>query len=1007
MRFLLSLCCLAFFASDAATIAVIANGRTTANAYYNPAGWQKSSGGMIGSGAGNPIFCDKMFDTASFEVKAVLSFAAWSNSAPRFTIGDVNCGFDGGGKDHVFFTETCLAPAQVLDKGVAHITPKKDFSVLIKGKDGILSYFINGKKLGEHKYSTAKPLSFSINPWRATLTLKSFSISGKVVCDLADSMPVPVCRRLLRTNCNDEAALPLANLRPGKYKALLSGINSETEEIPFEMEIDEDMIGIFPKHALKKIYAAIGGKNHVRVALLQIPTGNNWVYKCRLVIHDPTAKAIPAEGKVVYRNGRGSFVINGVEMGSFSGSVGLDHGVQATQSITRFGNIGINSVLFIDNVWKFVDADGNLDKKRYAKDIIANMTALTGRNPNANFKIYYHLYMPPAWCKKHPQELIRLDNGVQTLAMTPEKSLQPSCASELWRKQMGNIITESIEILQNSPFADRVPYFRVCYGNCGEWNNFGYAEQAYVDISKPMQNAFRKYLQKKYKTDAALQKAWNTPGITFASDDLVPTREHRWKGGNFVRANGADGMRSVDYYEFWQKYSAETVIHFAKIVKKASKGKMLTGAYFGYYFGHYGLNPFHFQDCGQYGVPYLLAAPEIDFFGGPYPYNQRLKSMIVNGVTGSIRLAQKMWESENDERTHHSGTRNLINGTTANLSESLAVGKRNIMMNFTAGSCFYYYDFIGDWYRDAEYMAMVKRMKEIDHGLRAKEWNNPARLAIIVSEKTIPYFTSKNENKIIRQLNNFFNKELPFIGIPYDVYYTTDLDKIDFKQYTAVLFPNSTFADGKFISDVHKYAAGEGRKLIFFHSPGLINIKNKFDTPQSEKLTGIKIAFDPKKRVGTVSGKYGKTKLAPVLFRTVIADANATVLGTWEDGSAAIAEKQFPDWKSIVICHHAPDIGMLRNLLKDNGVKFWSSGRAGLNQCSFAGPLLSMYSRSAGQQTFWLPEKVEIAVDLFTGEVLGRNTAVINFSSPAQPHTRVIFAGKSADYKQYFERVKK
>ena len=116
MRFLLCLCCLAFFALDAATIAVIANGRTTANAYYNPAGWQKSSGGMIGSGAGNPIFCDKMFDAASFEVKAVLSFAAWSNSAPRFTIGDVNCGFDGGGKDHVFFTETCLAPAQVLDK---------------------------------------------------------------------------------------------------------------------------------------------------------------------------------------------------------------------------------------------------------------------------------------------------------------------------------------------------------------------------------------------------------------------------------------------------------------------------------------------------------------------------------------------------------------------------------------------------------------------------------------------------------------------------------------------------------------------------------------------------------------------------------------------------------------------------------------------------------------------------------------------------------------------------
>ena len=328
-------------------------------------------------------------------------------------------------------------------------------------------------------------------------------------------------------------------------------------------------------------------------------------------------------------------------------------------------------------------------------------------------------------------------------------------------------------------------------------------------------------------------------------------------------------------------------------------------------------------------------------------------------------------------------------------------------MNFAAGSCFYYYDFIGDWYRDAEYMAMIKRMKEIDHGLRAKEWSNPAKLAIIVSEKTIPYLTSKNENKIIRQLNNFFNKELPLLGIPYDVYLTTDLDKISFNQYNAVLFPNSTFADKKFINDVHKYAAGKGRKLIFFHSPGLINPTNKFDIAQSEKLTGIKINFNPKQRVGTVSSKYGNTTLAPVLFRTVIDDPEATVLGTWEDGKAAIAEKQFDTWKSVIICHHAPSITLLRNLLNSNGIKIWSSGRAGFNQCSFAGPLLSMYSRSAGKQTFWLPAKVEIAIDLFTGETLGKNTSVINFTSPKQPHTRVIFAGKMADYKKYFERRKK
>lgn len=66
------------------------------------------------------------------------------------------------------------------------------------------------------------------------------------------------------------------------------------------------------------------------------------------------------------------------------------------------------------------------------------------------------------------------------------------------------------------------------------------------------------------------------------------------------------------------------------------------------------------------------------------------------------------------------------------------------------------------------------------------------------------------------------------------------------------------------------------------------------------------------------------------------------------------------------------------------------------------GPLVSMYTRKAGKQTFRLPRKVEVAVDLFTGEVLAKNARVVNFDSPEAPHTRVIFAGRVADYEKFF-----
>ena len=991
----------------AAQSVLVRDGKAAADAFFDPSGWKTGPAGLTGSGAGNPLWARQTFSPRKFTVTAELSFAAWRGGAPRISIGPVNCGFDGG-IGHEFFVETDQVPATKLGKGENFIAPGKPFTLTIDGDNGKLTYSVNGRKLGEYSYPVTAPLTVSLNPWRATLAVKTLVVEGDPAGSLGDALPTPVCRRLLAVDRDGECALPLANFGAGTYAAALETPDGAVLIPRTEVTIDADRIAIIPRTALKEAYAKLGGDKLVRVAGLKISVpGRDWSYRCRLVLTNPSRKAVPAEGRVVYRNGRGTFTVNGQEVGSFTGSTGSCAGRLATDSLTRFGQAGVDGAVFYDDVWRFMDAQGRFDRERYARYLRNDMTAIVGRNPNAYFKIFYHLYMPPAWCKAHPEESIRLDNGVTTLANTPEKSLQPSYASEVWRKRMGEVLAESIRVMRESPFADRIPYIRVCYGNCGEWNNFGYAEQAYVDVSRPMQRAFGAYLKEKYRTVESLRQAWGRPDAAFDADDLVPTRENRWKGGDFVRANGAEGMPSVDYYEFFQKLAAETVIHFARVIKAASQGKMLAGAYFGYYFGHYGLNPYHFQDCGQYGVPYLLAAPEVDFYGGPYPYHLRRKSMVVNGVAGSVKLAGKLWESEHDERTHHSGSRNAVNGTTDDLAETLAVGKRNIMLNLAAGSSFYYYDFAYDWYRDAEYMAMVRRMKELDRALLAKEWKNPARLAVVVSEKTVPYFTSRNDNKLIRQVNNFFNKELPFIGMPYDVYLTTDLAKIDFRQYQAVLFPNCVYADAAFIADVRRYAAGGGRKLVFLHAPGVINAQNRLDPAQSERLTGIKLVCDSDKTVGEVSGKYGKTKLPPVRFRTAVDDAAATILGTWEDGAAAIAEKQFPDWKSIVICHHAPDVAMLRNLLNANGVRFWSSGRAGLNQCLFAGPLLAMYSRNAGNQTFWLPEQVEIAVDLFTGEVLARNSSVVNFTSPKTPHTRIIFAGTNRDYQQYFQKAQK
>ena len=987
------LACLAVFAADH----IVHDGKSTEQAFFHTRSkWTETPAGLTGTGIDNPVMAANVYRPGAFDVEIVLSLAELNATASQVRVGDAVCGIDNG--EHKFFVEGANG-TRVLCECAGRIEPGKPFTLRIRGESGTLSYYVNGELIGEYGYSTDGPLTIGLYPWRGKLSVKEFSVSGTPAGLLRDTLPTPVHRRLVPIDRDGGIVFDRERVPDGRFTAKLTAGERAFE---FAAELSGNRLTV-PAALLGKVYRAAGGTKNTRCAQLEIDVPGFGTVRRKLVLTDPAAKSVPAKGSVVRRNGRTFFAVDGEEVGAFSGSYGFHHwrGL-AAGSLPRFGRIGINGVVFVDRVMYCVDENGNFDRERYKKDLYERLTAIVGCNPDAHIKIFYHLYMPPEWCKAHPEECIRLDNDAPGLHSTPEHSFQPSYASELWRRQMGDILAESVRIMRESPFADRIPYIRICYGNGGEWNNFGYHERAFVDFSAPMQRAFGSYLRRKYRTNEALRKAWNRPDADLDSTDFVPSREVRMAGGDFARGNGAAGMPAVDYYRFFQEFAADTIIYFARIVKRESHGEMLTGAYYGYYFGHWSSTPYHFQDCGHYALSRMLAAPEIDFVGGPSPYNARQESMIINGVHGSVKLAGKVWESENDERTHRSGAAEQRYGATASVAESIAVCRRNAMMNFAAGSSFYYYDFNKDWYRDPEYMATVRRLKEIEAGLRAENWKNPAKLAIILSEGSVPYLTCRNDNKLLGQQRYFFTKQLPCLGIPYDLYLASDLAKIDFKQYGAVLFPNCTYADEKLVSAIRRHAAGGGRTLIFFHAPGLVDPRNEFDPRQSEKLTGIRLKYDPEAMTGSIVCELGKVEKKPVRFRTTIDDPEANVLVRWADGAPAVAEKSFGNWKSVVICHHAPSLPLLRNILHTNGARYWSSGRAGLNQCSFAGPLVSMYTRKAGKQTFRLPRKVEVAVDLFTGEVLAKNARVVNFDSPEAPHTRVIFAGRVADYEKFF-----
>ena len=184
---------------------------------------------------------------------------------------------------------------------------------------------------------------------------------------------------------------------------------------------------------------------------------------------------------------------------------------------------------------------------------------------------------------------------------------------------------------------------------------------------------------------------------------------------------------------------------------------------------------------------------------------------------------------------------------------------------------------------------------------------------------------------------------------------------------------------------------------------GTLGKDNLIHEERSAAMTGIGLKVQPEETFSTLQGKYGTASFAPTRFRCVIDDAEATIAGTWQDGAPAIGERRFPDYTSVVCGLPFLNAGILRNILSLNGLRFYNSGRSGLAQCSFSGPVLSLFSRQGGKQTIRLPREAEIVVDLFTGEVYGENISTFRFTMPPRPSTAVIFAGRREDYRKHLK----
>lgn len=440
------------------------------------------------------------------------------------------------------------------------------------------------------------------------------------------------------------------------------------------------------------------------------------------------------------------------------------------------GDRGINSSSgigpFRPAIWT---GNGQYDLSSIKKDFEEILKA----DPMAKVIIRIHLDPPAWWEKEHPDEVCALPGG---------GSLRTSFFSRKWQRDAGKALKHCVKTLLNSPYAAHLAGIHVAGGFTEEW--FYHFKDEFHDESEVRLASFRDWLRDKYGNKRALRQAWKDSKADFKT--AAPAnisgaeKEKHWRD--------AGDQKYFDTFDFHAETMAEHINFFTRIVKKASNGCLLTGAFYGY---HYFVTD---PRRGHGALAKVLENPYLDYLSSPNDYRRRAgEDWPPMAAIRSVQLHGKLWLAENDTRTsittllkdrapeidppgdyYSSG---VWHGPE-DMQTSKALLLKNLGRMLAYGYGGWWFDMWGGWFSDPELLAVIRQGQEFfKHYPSAAVEEMEPEVAVVVDERL--QFWDKSYGSLTRQiLGNRY--ALGKTGAPYDLYLRSDLDKIPAGKYKVV-----------------------------------------------------------------------------------------------------------------------------------------------------------------------------------------------------------------------------
>ena len=504
--------------------------------------------------------------------------------------------------------------------------------------------------------------------------------------------------------------------------------------------------------------------------------------------------------------------------------------------------------------------------------------ALLEAIPDAYIVPRIGLHPTNEWILENPDECTLYSDGTHPPVNLWTESYQQdlprwySLCSQKWREDAGKALEETWNLIMQLPYADRIIGCFLAAGGTSEWYYRHWVsfmdKDICLDHSLAFKREFSSYLRETYGTDENLQKHWKNPDATIDNPPIPTFDKHYFANrvdkdaavpkGQVVSNSGnppppyngtnlgsfIDHDKNVDIYDFyraWHLGTANSIIHFAKIIKRLTPGRVV-----GAFYGSQGCIDF-LRSGTNGGTLKILESDCVDFLANPGIYENRQPggSTGQRTVQDSFAIHGKMYIVEDDARTCAENRYYQDKFRIYDMTDTINVLKREFGRNICEDVHSWWFDQLlgGKRYKFPEVYELFSKQQLIAKDAYEMNRTKNSEVAFIFDEETINSVSFQTTRDLIEIMRGY---EMARIGTPVDQYYHNDMANPDMPSYKMYVFINTFILSDEEREVIKAKLRRDHAVAVWLYAPGFVKplADTKMSVEYMKELTGMDIAMD-------------------------------------------------------------------------------------------------------------------------------------------------------------------